>query len=252
MLKIDMHVHTRYSPDSLLSEKAIVSACIKRGLTGVAITDHNTIKGALKLKELAPPDFKVITGEEIDTREGEIIGYFLEKEIPPQLSPEETIKRIKVQGGLVGIPHPFDSFRKSRISKDALERLITPALVQKGEVNPAPAHSGWVKRVDIIEVFNSRNIYAKDNQKALNLARENGFAMVVGSDAHLNSEVGRAYVELNSFNTPQEFLRNLHSARLITNRSSLWVHVVTICAKLFHILLLSESQNTCGKIDKKK
>ncbi len=222
MLKIDMHVHTRYSPDSLLSEKAIISTCAKRGLTGVAITDHNTIEGALALKKLAPPDFKVIVGEEIDTQEGEIMGYFLEEAIPPQLPLEETIERIKVQGGLVGIPHPFGSFRKSKIKKDALERLINPALAHKDEV----------KRVDIIEVFNSRNIYVKDNQKALSLARENGFAMVVGSDAHLNSEVGRAYVELNSFNTPQEFLRNLHSARLITNRSSLWVHMVTICAKL--------------------
>ncbi len=220
MLKIDMHVHTHYSPCALISEKEIILACVKRGLTGVAITDHNTIEGALALKKLAPPDFQLIVGEEIQTREGEIMGYFLKERIPPQLSLEETIERIKVQGGLVGIPHPFASFRKSRIRKDTLESLT--------------------KIVDIIEVFNSRNIYPKDDQKALSLARENGSAPVAGSDAHLKCEIGRAYVEIDSFDTPQQFLRNLHSATLITNRSDLWVHVVTVCVKLLrksHLLL---------------
>ncbi len=211
-IKIDMHVHTRYSSDSLMSEKGIISACMKRGLTGAAVTDHNTIRGALALKRSAPRDFKVIVGQEIETQEGEIMGYFLEEEIPPQLSPEETVERIKLQGGLVGIPHPFGSFRKSNIRKDALEKVI--------------------KRVDIIEVFNSRNICAKDDRKAVNLARENGVAPAAGSDAHLDCEVGNAYVEIDGFTTPQQFLQNLRSAKLITNRSTPWVHTVTGCVKL--------------------
>lgn len=212
MLKIDMHVHTHYSMCGLMSEKAIISACKKKGLNGVAITDHNTIKGALALKKIAPPDFLVIIGEEILTREGEIMGYFIEEQIPSQLSPEETIERIKAQKGLVGIPHPFGSFRRSRMRKDVLERIVNA--------------------VDIIEVFNSRNIHTKDNQKALILSQKNGLASLVGSDAHLSHEIGKAYVKIDNFDNPQQFLQNLRSARLITNRSGLWVHLVTKCIKL--------------------
>lgn len=212
MLKIDMHVHTHYSMCGLMSEKAIISACKKKGLNGVAITDHNTIKGALALKKIAFPNFVVIIGEEIQTREGEITGYFIEEQIPSQLSPEETIERIKAQKGLVSIPHPFGSFRKSKIRKDVLERIIDA--------------------VDIIEVFNSRNIYIKDNQRALILAQKNRLACLVGSDAHLSCEIGKAYVEIDNFSDPQQFLQKLRSARLIANRSGAWVHLLTKCIKL--------------------
>jgi len=212
-----MHVHTNCSPDSLSSEKDVISACMKRGLSGVAITDHNTIRGALAAKKSAPPGFTIIIGEEIQTRDGEIIGYFLEENIPPHLPAEETVKRIKAQGGLVGIPHPFGSFRQTRLKEETLEKIVGKADI-------------------IIETFNSRNICKRDDQKALNLARKNGTAQVAGSDAHLSSEIGRSFIEVDDFNTTQEFLRNLYSAKLITNRSSFRVHMVTILVKLFRKL----------------
>jgi predicted metal-dependent phosphoesterase TrpH len=195
-----------------MSERAVIAACEKKGLDGVAVTDHNTIEGALIVRKIAPPNFVVIVGEEIRTKEGEILGYFLKEEIPAQRSIEETIERTKDQGGLVGIPHPFGSFRKSNIKISALERII--------------------ERVDFIEVFNSRNIFAKDDKKALILSQEKVLPPLIGSDAHLSCEVGKAYVEIDFFNNPQEFLQKLHSARLFTDRGPLWVHFVTKWLKL--------------------
>ncbi|HUV53340.1 MAG TPA: PHP domain-containing protein, partial [Dehalococcoidia bacterium] len=137
MLKADLHVHTRYSPDSISSPEKIVQRCIDSGINCLAITDHNSIAGALETKRIAP--FKVIVGEEILTNSGEIIGYFLTEEIPPHLSPEDTVKRIKDQGGLVCIPHPCDSLRpQSKLQRRALERIMP--------------------QVDLIEVYNSRTM----------------------------------------------------------------------------------------------
>ena len=193
-----------------MSEEAVIAACQKKDLSGVAITDHNTIKGALNLKKIAP--FKVIVGEEILTQEGEIIGYFLHEEIPPRLPLEETIKIIRAQGGLVGIPHPFGSFRRSRIKQGALERIIN--------------------QVDIIEAFNARNIFVKDNHLAMAFAQKHRLVPVAGSDAHISDEIGKAYIEIEDFNDHRHFLNNLKSAKLVTKKSGLWVHVVTKWIKL--------------------
>ncbi len=203
MLNIELHLHTHYSKDSLLPLKKIVSTCKKRKINGVAVTDHNTIKGALELKEMSP--FKVVVGEEISTNEGEIIGYFLKEEISPRLSPEETIEKIRDQNGIVCIPHPFDYFRKARITGKSLERIVD--------------------RVDMVEVFNSRNVVGKSNDLALQLARDHNLACVVGSDAHLNREIGMSYIVMEDFSGPQDFLMNLKNARLVTRKSSLLVHL---------------------------
>jgi len=110
MLRIEMHLHTRYSIDSYLKLETIIEVCQKKDINAVAVTDHGTIEGAEKLREKIEKKnakIKVITGEEIFTTKGEIIGLFLKERIPYLLSPEETIRRIKKQGGLVYIPHPF-------------------------------------------------------------------------------------------------------------------------------------------------
>jgi predicted metal-dependent phosphoesterase TrpH len=207
MLKLDMHVHTSYSPCGRVSVEKVLATCLKRGLSGAAITDHNTIKGALALKKIAPPDFLVIVGEEIKTQEGEIIGYFLKEEIPQGLSLEETMGSIRSQDALVAVPHPCDSFRKSKITKEALSRIID--------------------KVDILEVFNSRNILNKDNQEALGLAKQHNLALLVGSDAHLACEIGKSYIEIDDFVNPGQFLEKLRSAKLTARKSPLWVHLVT-------------------------
>ncbi|HLZ48669.1 MAG TPA: PHP domain-containing protein, partial [Candidatus Limnocylindria bacterium] len=130
-----MHTHCEYSPDSRTPVAVQALAIKAAGLDVVCATDHNTIEGALRLRDLAD-GFRVIVGEEISSRDGEIIGLFLEQAIPRDLSAEETIDRIHAQGGLVSVPHPYSHNRIYRLRREALERV-------------------W-PTIDAIEVFNAR------------------------------------------------------------------------------------------------
>ena len=137
-------MHTGFSPDSGTDLEDFVARCVKTGLDCIAVTDHNTIQGALKVQAMAP--FRVIIGEEIKSAGGEIIGLFLKEVVPRGLPALETVKLIKEQGGLVSIPHPFDHFRRSVISREALYEVLP--------------------YVDIVEAFNARNTLQGDNRKA--------------------------------------------------------------------------------------
>ena len=123
-MKVDLHLHTRYSPDCNSSLRIIIDQCRKLEIGCVAITDHNTIDGALAVKELAP--FPVIVSEEIMSQDGEIIGYFLKESIPGNLPPEEVMARIKDQGGLVCLPHPFDGFGRFPLEPSKREKAWFP------------------------------------------------------------------------------------------------------------------------------
>ena len=204
MMKIDLHVHTYYSEDCLTSFEAIIKACRHRGLS-VAITDHNRIEGALALREIAP--FPVIVGEEIDTSEGEIIGLFLEEGIPRDLTPEETIARIREQGGLVYIPHPLARDVPKALGKENLEALI--------------------EDVDILEGFNARILCQADNLAAREIAQQHGIPVAGGSDAHFAREIGRAGVELDSFATPQDLLESLPKGHVFGRRTPYLFSLVT-------------------------
>src|SRR5437879_13366537 len=116
-----MHTHSEYSPDSRTPLAEQVRAIRSARLDVVCATDHNTIEGALRLRELAD-GFRVIVGEEVSSRDGEIIGLFLEKAIPRDLSAEETIARIHDQGGLVSVPHPFSRNRRLHLQRSVPER----------------------------------------------------------------------------------------------------------------------------------
>jgi predicted metal-dependent phosphoesterase TrpH len=153
IINIDPHVHTEYSFDSEVPISQVINISRRKGLDGVAITDHNSIEGALKLEQNGSDGFIIIVGEEIKTSKGEITGLFLKEWVPPGLSPEETIKNIKSQGGLVCITHPFSRLRGSRLQFEALKRVI--------------------ENVDIIERFNSRNIFQADNNRAYTFAKDN-------------------------------------------------------------------------------
>jgi hypothetical protein len=192
----------------------IVDHCIDIGINCLAISDHNTIAGALKLHEMAP--FKVIVAEEIKTSVGELMGLFLAEEIPKGLAPEETIARIRSQGGLVGIPHPFGrylhlSFRRER------RNLLSPEILPQ---------------VDIIEVFNSRNLSPNSSTKARTLAQKYGLAASAGSDAHTLAEIGKAYVEMPEFRGPDDFLESLSQGTIFGRNSSPLVHLASTWAKL--------------------
>ena len=209
LLRADLHNHTHYSPDSITSPQRLVRECLRRGLDCLAVTEHNTIEGALTVKALAP--FQVIVGEEIRTAAGEILGLFLSEEVPPRLSPEETVARIKAQGGLVGVPHPFDRARYA-LRHDAMLRLV--------------------RQIDFIEAFNARIVFPRDNAKARRFAQENGLAMSAASDSHSPWEIGRAYVEIADFQGPESFLAALREGRIVGRLSSPLVHLWTRWASL--------------------
>ena len=106
-IRLDLHVHTTYSFDSTIEPAGLREICRKRGLDGVAVTDHDSLRGSLEFAaEL--PDLIIVPGSEIRSAEGEIIGLFLSEDVPPGLTAPETMRRIREQGGLVLMPHPFD------------------------------------------------------------------------------------------------------------------------------------------------
>ena len=204
-------MHTRYSPDSEVAPEKLVRRCGKVGLDCIAVTDHNTIEGALEVRRIAP--FLVIIGEEVTSSEGEVTGLFLRELVPRGLSPSETAKRIKDQGGLVSIPHPFDRFRRNVISEKGLTELIPYA--------------------DIVEAFNSRNNLSADDRKAAEFANEHGLLTSGVSDAHTTFELGRTYVDMPEFDgTPQEFKESLASGTIVGRRMNPLIHVVTSLTKI--------------------
>jgi len=116
LIRADLHSHTHFSKDGLTTPDAFARRMAAAGIDCVAVSDHNTIDGARAVERLA--SFRVIISEEIRSSEGEIIGYFLHDPVPKRLSPEETVRAIKEQGGIVGVPHPFDRWRGSAIVSD--------------------------------------------------------------------------------------------------------------------------------------
>ena len=212
MLKADLHLHTDRSPDSLITPAKLVARCLDRGINCLAVADHNSIEGALAVQSIAP--FLVIVAEEVKSSQGEIIGLFLKEAILPGLSPEETVRRIKEQGGLVYLPHPFDRMRREPLRSAARENILSS--------------------IDIVEAFNSRTTFAADNTRARRFAEANGLAMSAGSDAHSLWEVGSTHVEMAEFETPQEFLDALRQGKIVGRRSVPLVHLVSTWAKLRH------------------
>lgn len=210
MLRADLHVHTCYSRDCSTPLKQLVSRCVEVGINCVAISDHNTIAGALKLKDMAP--FKVIIAEEVMTSAGELIGLFLTVEIPKGLPAEEAIARIKSQGGLIAIPHPF-----GRSPLQNSNNLLSKEILSQ---------------VDIIEVFNSRTPFPNSSARAWRLALERGLATSAGSDAHTIREIGRAYVEMPEFDNSGKFLDCLSRGRIFGRRSSPLIHLATTWVKV--------------------
>ncbi|OGN96670.1 MAG: hypothetical protein A2Z77_01395 [Chloroflexi bacterium RBG_13_51_36] len=210
MIRADLHIHTCYSIDSLTPLDKIIERCLELAINCIAVADHNTIAGALRLREIAP--FKVIIAEEILTPAGEIMGLFLTERISQGLSPQETISRIRSQGGLVAIPHPFGR------SLPWNARPLTSVDI--------------LSQVDIVETFNSRTPFSGSIARAGRLAREHGKVASVGSDAHTPGEIGRAYVEMPEFDGPTDFLNSLAQGKIFGQRSSYLAHFASTWAKI--------------------
>ena len=214
---IDLHCHTRASFDCLSTPRDAVRAAAARGLTQLAITDHERIDGALEARELAPEGLTVIVGEEVRTRDGDLVCLFLERAIPRGLPADETIAAVRAQGGLVGIPHPFDRTRGS-----SLRTLLTDELAAQ---------------VDWVEVHNARVMVGDGNERAARFAQDHGLAGVAVSDAHTVLEVGVAYTSLEGDpSTPQGLLASLPTALIVPGRASFYVRLATPLAKAVHRL----------------
>lgn len=172
MTKIDLHIHSKYSYDSYLEPKIIIKIAKKRNLDGIAITDHNSLKGSIEAKKIAT-DILIIQGSEIKTSIGEILAYSIKEEIKPKQNIYEAIDNIHEQGGIAVAPHPFDMFRRYN-------------------------GKNIVRGIDGIEVFNSRCILNFFNYLALKKAKEMNLPMISGSDAHTIEEIGNAFTTFDS------------------------------------------------------
>jgi len=176
--RADVHVHTKYSgltrieflkvPDSVSEPADIVGVAERKGLDVLCITDHNSLRGALKAREVRS-EVEVVMGEEILTPGGEILGLFLQEPVRPGLPPEETIDRIHAQGGVAVAPHPFSS--RCKCLGNAVSQLD----------------------LDGIEVLNSMHIDGYSNAYAQQAFSSSDMAKLGGSDAHHHAMVGNAY-----------------------------------------------------------
>ena len=164
-LKIDFHVHTCYSSDSVTTLKEVVTYSKRRGLDGVAITDHNTLKGALKLKTR---DIIVVPGIEISTLRGHLLALNVTTPIPAKLGIEETIHRIHEAGGIAVAAHPSMFYRSSPNNR--------------------------MNSYDAIEVVNASSIpFQLYKYLRKKFATRLGLPQTAGSDSHYAPEIGAAY-----------------------------------------------------------
>lgn len=201
---VDLHCHTSASFDSLSSPNSVVRAAAQRGLTHLAVTDHERIDGALAARDAAPDGLVVIIGQEVRTTAGDLIALFIERPVPPGLPPAETAALIREQGGAVGLAHPFDRFRAGA------------------------GRSGWeqeleqlVPLLDYVESWNARLMWGSGNVRAAEFASANGIPGVAVSDAHTVMEIGVSYTVTQSpFDNAAELRAALADARLVTSHAS--------------------------------
>ncbi len=205
-VRVDTHTHCEASPDSRTPVAEQARGVRAARIDVICATDHNTIEGALRLREVAD-GFRVVIGEEISSLDGEIIGLFLERAVPRDLSGEETIARIHDQGGLVVIPHPFSINRRYHMKRASLDRLRS--------------------HIDALEIFNAREAIFLNNRSAAAYAKEHDIVGTAGSDAHRATEIGRAYVEMPDFAGRGEFLSSLKDGVAQGRLSGGGVHLYT-------------------------
>jgi predicted metal-dependent phosphoesterase TrpH len=210
---VDLHCHTSASFDCLASPESVAKAAASRGLTHLSITDHDRIDGALRARAAAPEGLTIIVGEEVKTTDGDLIALFLERAVAPGRSARETIAEVREQGGMVGIPHPFDRFRGSKVRDERLEAI--------GQL------------VDWVETHNARVVGGNGNERAVAFAKELGLPGVAVSDAHSTLEVGVAYtvVEVDP-GSPEGMRAALTNVGVVPGRASYIVRTLTPLSKL--------------------
>jgi predicted metal-dependent phosphoesterase TrpH len=192
-VRVDCHLHTAASGDSVLTLEELADRARQAGLDAVCVTDHNVTHAAAAAAE-RDIGVRVIVGEEIRTPDGDVIGLFLTERIPYVLPLAEVIGLIRGQGGLVYVPHPFD------LGRSSLGRVL-PGLCAAGAV-------------DVVEVFNAKVADQSLNDRAARLAQAFSLPAGAGSDAHDAPGVGAAYLDMPDFDGPASFVSALADARI--------------------------------------
>ena len=210
MISVEFHCHTYASKDSLTRPADLIEMARRKGIDRVIVTDHNSIAGAWEAYGIDPE--LVIVGEEIMTTKGEILAAFVKEEVPPDLTPLETINILKEQGAFISVSHPFDELRKGGwMENDLLE--ILPL-------------------VDAIEVYNSRCMLPRFNRRAELFAQKYNIAGTVGSDAHAAFEVGRSLLLLDQFTGPDEMRKVIRRGIPKVKWSPPWFHLTSRYASM--------------------
>ena len=196
-LRVDMHSHTRASKDSLNPYEGILTAMDTAGVDRLVVTDHDRLDGALRMHALAPD--RIIVGEEVRTKEGpDLIGIFLTEEIPKYTPIRETAERILAQGGVVYVPHPFDTRRRGG----------------------GPMLDAIADLVDVVEAHNARTFRPEINRRGEAWALQHGKLLGAGSDAHTLAEIGAAHVRMPPFEPNRDsFLGALARAEIVRGTS---------------------------------
>jgi predicted metal-dependent phosphoesterase TrpH len=193
-VRVDCHVHTVASGDSVLGVEELAARALAEGIDVVFVTDHHEVAAAVAARE-RDLGVRIEVGEEIRTPDGEVLGLFLTERIPYVLPLREVVARIRAQGGLVGLPHPFDPVRAGTAA--VADELCAAGLV------------------DFVEAFNAKVGDAEHNAAAAALAARHNLPATAGSDAHDGPGVGAAYVEMPAFDGPPEFLDALGHGRIV-------------------------------------
>jgi predicted metal-dependent phosphoesterase TrpH len=209
LLRIDMHTHSSYSRDSTISPAELLRSWQKTRIIPL-VCDHDSLAGSLKVMRAIhaeDPEIPVLLAEEVTTGDGEIIGLFLNEEIPRGLPAAETLDIIHGQGGLSLLPHPFSEYRSRTLR--------------------AGARNALVDELDLVEGHNARNLSDEEDRLAVVFATEMGIPFTAGSDAHTTLELGRVWMDVPPFGSPKELLKGLAGAPYTFRRMNRGVHLIT-------------------------
>ncbi len=207
VMRMDLHMHTEVSHDCKTALRDIPGWMLRTNTRVIAVTDHDQQRGGPELQQIVrdmglDDRLSIIPGEEVTTSEGELIGLFLKERIEPKLTPEETVRQIKAQGGLVLLQHGFDPLKRYRLRPEATARIAD--------------------QIDIVETFNSRLSRHHWNRVAADWGQ--GLPFSAGSDAHTLRDIGEAWVEtpFRLIHTPADLLGALREGTVAGH----WTHPV--------------------------
>jgi hypothetical protein len=199
-VKTVFHVHTNYSDDGNAPVESVIAGARRAGVGCVVVTDHDTIDGALAMRAAAASDLKVVVGEEISTRDGHLVGLFLKERVLPDLTARATAERIRQQGGLVVVPHPFNTIFGCSL-RDKVHEILD--------------------LIDVVEVGNAQNLSPWPDVQSAAFARRHGFPGIVGADMHHRDYLCPCFQWLSPFEGPESFLASLSKATLVPGRHPL-------------------------------